>query len=180
VEGGILQMINHGVVTGALFLSVGIVYDRTHSRQIGDYGGLASVMPVYAGFFMLFTLASIGLPGTNGFIGEFLILLGTFKASKLAAAFAATGIIIGAGYMLYLYKRVFFDETNEKIVGLEPMNLREAITLVVMALFVVWIGVYPNAFLKVMHTSVAHLLKGYAGVAPEPMLAFKGLLGGLL
>ncbi len=182
VEGGILQMLNHGVVTGALFLSVGIVYDRTHSRQIGDYGGLASVMPVYAGLFMLFTLASIGLPGTNGFVGEFLILLGTFKANKLAAVFAATGIIIGAGYMLWLYKRVFFDETNEKIVGLEPMRLREVLTLIIMAALVLWIGILPNGVLKVMHTSVAHLLKDYAGVVapPEPMVALKGPLGGLL
>ncbi len=180
IEGGVLQMLNHGVVTGALFLSVGIVYERTHSRQIGDYGGLATVMPVYAGFFMLFTLAAIGLPGTNGFIGEFLILIGTFKASKAAAALAATGIIIGAGYMLYLYRRVFFDETNEKIAGIEPMNLREALTLVVMALFVLWIGLYPNAFLKVMHSSVAHLLRNYPAISPEPMVAMKSLLGGLL
>jgi len=180
VEGGILQMINHGIVTGALFLAVGIVYDRTHSRQIIDYGGLASVMPVYAGLFMIFTLASIGLPGTNGFIGEFLILLGTFKANKIAAAFAALGIIIGAAYMLWLYKRVFFDEINERIVGLEPMHFREALTLLIMALFVFWIGIYPNAFLKIMHSSVANLLRNYTNITPEPMVAAKALLGGLL
>ncbi len=108
LEGGILQMINHGVVTGALFLSVGVVYERTHTRKIADYGGLATIMPIYASFFMVFTLASIGFPATNGFIGEFLILLGGFAANKLAGVLACTGIIIGAGYMLWLYQRVFF------------------------------------------------------------------------
>ena len=110
LEGGILQMLNHGIVTGALFLSVGVVYDRTHTRKIADYGGLATVMPIYSAFFMVFTLAAIGLPETNGFIGEFLILLGGFMASKLAGVLASTGIIIGAGYMLWLYQRVFFLE----------------------------------------------------------------------
>ena len=114
MEGGILQMINHGVVTGALFLSVGMIYDRTHTRQISDYGGVASVMPVYASMFMVFTLASIGLPATNGFIGEFLIILGGFKANQWAGVLAATGIIIGAGYMLWLYQRVFFHGDKPK------------------------------------------------------------------
>ncbi len=158
VEGGILQMINHGVVTGALFLSVGIVYDRTHSRQIAHYGGLATIMPIYASFFMVFTLASIGLPSTNGFIGEFLILLGGFTANKLIGVLAATGVIIGAAYMLWLYQRVFFMKINEKIIGLPDMDLRETLTLLPLLILVFWIGVYPNSFLSFMHVSVEHLL----------------------
>jgi len=159
LEGGVLQMLNHGVVTGALFLSVGIVYDRTHTRKIADYGGLASVMPIYSSFFMVFTLAAIGLPATNGFIGEFLILLGGFTASKLAGVLASTGIIIGAGYMLWLYQRIFFMETNKKVVGLPDMNVRETISLIPMLLLVFWIGVYPNSFLGFLHASVQHLLE---------------------
>ncbi|MDI6743810.1 MAG: NADH-quinone oxidoreductase subunit M [Thermodesulfovibrionales bacterium] len=159
MEGGILQMINHGVVTGALFLSVGIIYDRTHTRQISDYGGVASVMPVYSSLFMVFTLASIGIPATNGFIGEFLIILGGFKANQWAGVLAATGIIIGAGYMLWLYQRVFFMETNQKVAGLADINLREIITLLPMIILIFWIGVYPNLFLDFMHESVKHLLE---------------------
>jgi len=159
MEGGILQMINHGIVTGALFLSVGVIYDRTHTRQIADYGGVASVMPVYATMFMVFTFASIGLPATNGFIGEFLIILGGFAASQLAGILAATGIIIGAGYMLWLYQRVFFMETNPKVSGLNDMDGREIMTLLPMVLLIFWIGVYPDAFLGFMHASVSHLLE---------------------
>lgn len=159
LEGGILQMLNHGVVTGALFLSVGIVYDRTHSRQIADYGGLATHMPIYAAFFMVFTFASIGLPITNGFIGEFLILLGGFTANKLAGVLAATGVIIGAAYMLWLYQRVFFMAVNPKIVGLPDMDVRETLTLLPMLVLVFWIGIYPNSFLSFMHASVEHLLQ---------------------
>ena len=108
LQGGILQMVNHGIVTGGLFLCIGMVYDRTHTRQIADYGGAASVLPVYAALFIVFTLASIGLPGTNGFIGEFLIILGGFATSKIMGTLSATGIIIGAGYMLWLYRGCFF------------------------------------------------------------------------
>ena len=159
MEGGILQMINHGVVTGALFLSVGAIYDRTHTRQIADYGGVASVMPVYATAFMIFTLASIGLPATNGFIGEFLIILGGFTANQWAGVLAATGIIIGAGYMLWLYQRVFFMEVNPKVAGLNDIDAREIITLMPMVLLIFWIGIYPNTFLGFMHESVNHLLE---------------------
>jgi NADH-quinone oxidoreductase subunit M len=159
LEGGLLQMINHGVVTGALFLSVGIIYDRTHSRQIADYGGLSTFMPVYAAFFMVFTLASIGLPATNGFIGEFLIILGGFTASRLAGILAATGVIIGAGYMLWLYQQVFFMRINKKVIGLPDMDVREVITLLPLIILVFWIGVYPTPFLGFMHASVQHLLE---------------------
>ncbi|MCL5023727.1 MAG: NADH-quinone oxidoreductase subunit M [Nitrospirae bacterium] len=173
LEGGILQMINHGVVTGALFLSVGIIYDRTHSRQISDYGGLATVFPLYAAFFMVFTLASIGLPGLNGFVGEFLIILGGFTASKWAGVLAATGIIIGAAYMLWLYQRVFFLETNQKLVGLQAMELREVITLLPMIILVFWIGIYPDTFLSFMHPSVQNLLERLNTGGQEVTLAGK-------
>ncbi len=159
MEGGILQMLNHGIVTGGLFLGVGAIYDRTHTRQIADYGGVASVMPVYASIFIVFTLASIGLPATNGFVGEFLILLGGFRASQWAGVLSATGIIIGAGYMLWLYQRVFFMETNQKVAGLSDIGARELAALLPMVVLIFWIGVYPTAFLGFMHESVRHLLE---------------------
>jgi NADH-quinone oxidoreductase subunit M len=159
MEGGILQMVNHGIITGALFLSVGVIYDRTHTRQIADYGGVASVMPLYSSLFIVFTLASIGLPSTNGFIGEFLIILGGFTASQPAGLLAATGIIIGAGYMLWLYQRVFFMETNPKVAGLHDMDAREIITLLPMVALIFWIGIYPDTFLGFLHKSVEHLIE---------------------
>jgi NADH-quinone oxidoreductase subunit M len=159
LEGGILQMLNHGVVTGALFLSVGIVYERTHTRQIADYGGLATPMPIYAAFFMVFTLASIGLPATNGFVGEFLIILGGFTANKWAGVLAATGVIIGAAYMLWLYQKVFYMDMNKKVAGLSDMDIRETITLIPMLFLIFWIGIYPNSFLGFMHASVQHLIE---------------------
>jgi NADH-quinone oxidoreductase subunit M len=158
VQGGILQMINHGIVTGALFLCVGMVYDRTHTRQIADYGGAATILPVYSAFFMVFTLASVGLPGTNGFIGEFLIILGGFAASKALGVLAATGIIIGAAYMLYLYQRVFFMETNPRMEGHADIDIREILTLVPLVILVLWIGVYPNTFLSFMDVTVQSLI----------------------
>ncbi|WP_297058172.1 NADH-quinone oxidoreductase subunit M [Thermosulfurimonas sp.] len=166
VEGAILQMINHGVVTGALFMCVGIVYDRTHSREISYYGGLATVMPIYAAFFMVFTMASIGLPGTNGFIGEFLILLGTFQAKKWATVFAATGVILGACYMLWLYQRVFCQKVNPNIAGLPEMKLRELVSLLPMLILVLWIGIYPKSFLSFMHPSVNGLLQHVQAAGP--------------
>ncbi|MCC6347759.1 MAG: NADH-quinone oxidoreductase subunit M [Nitrospirales bacterium] len=170
VQGGILQMINHGIVTGALFLSIGIIYDRTHTRQIADYGGVATVLPVYAAFFMVFTLSSIGLPGTNGFVGEFLILLGGFTASNVLGVFAATGIIIGAAYMLWLYQRVFFLDVNPKVRSYKDMNLREVLTLLPLLLLVLWIGIYPNTFLSFMDASVQHLVQR-VNTAGQPQMA---------
>ncbi len=159
LEGSILQMINHGIITGALFLSVGAIYERTHSRNISDYGGLATVTPVFAAFFMIFTLASIGLPSTNGFVGEFLIILGGFTANKLIGVLAATGVIIGAAYMLWLYQRVFFMELGPKAAGLTDFNAREIITLLPMVVLIFWIGLYPNALLDFMRVSVQHLIE---------------------
>jgi NADH-quinone oxidoreductase subunit M len=165
-------MINHGVITGALFLAVGIIYDQTHSRQIADYGGAATVVPVYAAFFLIFTLASIGLPGMNGFVGEFLIILGGFASRTWAGVLAATGIIIGAGYMLWLYQRVFFQEVNPKIAELSDLNAREFLTLIPMVALIFWIGIYPNAFLSFMHVSVQNLIDRVGmGTRPEQALA---------
>jgi NADH-quinone oxidoreductase subunit M len=158
IQGGILQMISHGLVTGALFLCVGIAYDRTHSRQIADYGGVATIMPIYAAFFMVFTLAAIGLPGTSGFIGEFLILIGGFAAWKLMGVLAATGVIIGAAYMLWLYQKIFFMDINPKVEGHKDINIREIMTLVPLIVLVIWIGVYPNTFLSFMDASVQNLI----------------------
>lgn len=165
IEGGILQMINHGIITGALFLMVGIIYERTHTRVIADYGGFAHIVPWYAGFFMVLTLASIGLPGTNGFIGEFLIIFGAFKVRMLLGVLAAIGIILGAGYMLRLYQRIFFENVNPdyKLSGRRPvrdLDLREVITLTPLIILIFWMGFYPDAFLSYMHSSVEHLIDG--------------------
>ncbi|MFN3504730.1 MAG: NADH-quinone oxidoreductase subunit M [Caldimicrobium sp.] len=158
IKGAILQMINHGIVTGALFMCVGVIYDRTHSREISYYGGLASTFPLYAAFFMVFTLASIGLPGTNGFIGEFLILLGTYLKDKLMVVLASTGVIIGAAYMLWLYQRVFFQKPKPHLSALPAMKWNEYLALVPMILLVFLIGFYPNPFLDFMRASVSQLL----------------------
>jgi NADH-quinone oxidoreductase subunit M len=171
VEGGILQMLNHGVITGALFLMVGIIYERTHTRAISDYGGFASFVPWYAGIFIVFTLASIGLPGTNGFIGEFLVILGAFTSSKIFGVLAATGIILGAGYMLWLYQRIFFQK-RDKDLTIPDLDLREFITLLPLVILVFWIGFYPETFMDFMHVSVDHLIENFnTGVWGEKMLA---------
>ena len=172
VEGSVLQMINHGISTGALFLLVGIIYERRHTRLIKEYGGIARIMPVYATVFMIVTLSSIGLPTTNGFIGEFLILLGTFQVNKAAAALAATGVILGAVYMLWMVQRVFFGEvTNPKNYKIPDMNLRELVYMAPLLVLIFWIGLYPNFFLKKMHVSVNHFIKQVkveeTQVAPE-------------
>lgn len=163
VEGGILQMINHGVVTGALFLGIGMVYERTHTRKISDYGGLATNMPVFGSFFLLFTLASVGLPGTNGFIGELLILLGSFLTKPWVAFIAASGLIIGAWYMLWLYQRIFFNPVNPRWNGIRELDAREVATFLPMVILIFWIGLYPNSMLEYMHVSVAHLLEQVSG-----------------
>ena len=160
MEGGILQMINHGLSTGALFLVVGMIYERRHTRLISEYGGLSRVMPIYATFFMIFTLSSIGLPGLNGFVGEFLILLGTFVVNQPRAILAATGVIFAAVYMLWMYKRVFFGVvTNPKNLGLPDLNVREVVVLLPLVILIGWIGVYPKPFLERMEPSVVHLIQ---------------------
>ena len=159
VQGGIIQMINHGLSTGALFLIVGIIYERRHTRMIADFGGLSTPMPIYAAIFMVVTLSSIGLPGLNGFVGEFLILLGTFKVNKLYAALAATGVIFAACYMLWMFQRVMFGEvTNEKNRHLPDLSWREIAIFAPILLLIVWIGVYPNTFLKKTQATTAQFV----------------------
>jgi NADH-quinone oxidoreductase subunit M len=160
VSGGILQMFNHGIITGALFLIVGQVYERRHSRMIADFGGIAKVMPIYAVMFSIFTFASIGLPGTNGFIGEFLILVGAFASEyRAAAVVGAFGIILGAGYMLWLYQRVIFNPmVHKENESLTDLNLREIVTLAPLVVLVFWIGFYPDPFLNILNASVEHLI----------------------
>jgi NADH-quinone oxidoreductase subunit M len=159
IQGGILQSINHGLSTGGLFLLVGIVYERTHTRMIADYGGLSGVMPVYAMLFMVILLASIGLPLLNGFVGEFTILTGVFLADWRWAAWASLGVILGAAYMLWLYQRVFFGElTNEKNKGLEDVNLREILTLAPLIAMCFWIGLYPKPFFEMTAKSAEKIV----------------------
>ncbi len=160
ISGSVLQMINHGLSTGGLFLLVGIVYERRHTRMIADYGGLAKVMPVYAMLFMVITMASIGLPTLNGFIGEFTILVGAFNRSAWWAVLAATGIVLGAAYMLWLYQRVFFGEvTHEENKTLKDVNLREQWTLLPLIVLCFWIGIYPKPFFKILEPSVTRIVQ---------------------
>ncbi len=162
VEGAIIQMLSHGVVSGALFLIVGVVYDRMHSRDISSYGGLVHRMPVYAAVFMLFMLASVGLPGTSGFVGEFLVLAGAFQASTWLALLMATGLVLGAAYMLWLYRRVIFGElTKVELKAILDLSPREVVVFAPLILVVLWMGIYPTSFLDVMHVSVENLLTNY-------------------
>lgn len=149
IDGAIVQMISHGIVSAALFMCVGVIYDRLHTKQIKDLGGIASKMPNFALLAMIFTMASVGLPGTSGFVGEFLAIVGTFKANKVAAIFAATGVIFGACYMLWLYKRVWFSEiTNTHINDIKDLGKIEFISLGLMAFFVILLGILPNLTLS--------------------------------
>ncbi len=159
IEGAIYQMLSHGIVSAALFLIVGVVYDRCHSRDIEAYGGLVHRMPSYAFIFMLFMLASVGLPGTGGFIGEFLVLVGAFRVNPWVAALAATGMILSVAYMLYLYRRVIFGSlTKENLSAIADMSGREIAVFAPLVVLVIWMGVYPAPFLDIMHASVNNLL----------------------
>ncbi|MFQ6003412.1 MAG: NuoM family protein, partial [Candidatus Zixiibacteriota bacterium] len=160
MEGGILQMINHGISTGALFLIVGMLYERRHTRLIAEFGGLSRKIPIFATFFMIVTLSSIGLPGTNGFVGEFLIILGTFKSNIIYAIFAATGIILAAVYMLWMYQRTMFGKiTKPENENLKDLNFREKIILIPLVLVIFWIGLYPKQFFIKMEPSVKSLIE---------------------
>jgi NADH-quinone oxidoreductase subunit M len=170
IQGGILQSINHGLSTGGLFLLVGIVYERRHTRMISDFGGLASVMPVYAMLFMVILLASIGLPLLNGFIGEFTILTGVFIADWRWAAWASLGVILGAAYMLWLYQRVFFGElANEENKKLEDVNVREILTLAPLIVLCFWIGLYPKPFFEMTAKSAEKIVAAVTAPAPVPV-----------
>jgi NADH-quinone oxidoreductase subunit M len=159
ITGSIIQQLNHGISTGGLFLIVGIVYERRHTREISEYAGLSKVMPVYAAIFLIMTMSSIGLPALNGFIGEFLILQGVFVANKVWAAFAASGVVLGAAYMLYLYQRTMFGKIeNPKNEGLLDLNHREFATFAPLIVLAVWMGLYPAPFLRRIETSVNHIV----------------------
>src|SRR5712671_5298131 len=159
ITGSIVQQLNHGISTGALFLLVGVVYERRHTREISEYGGLSKVMPVYAAIFLIMTMSSIGLPTLNGFIGEFLILQGVFVVSKVWAAFAASGVVLGAAYMLYLYQRTMFGKIeNPKNERLLDMGQREFVTFAPLIVLALWIGLYPKPFLRRLESSVNHIV----------------------
>jgi NADH-quinone oxidoreductase subunit M len=176
VQGGILQMLNHGFSTGALFLLVGMIYERRHTRMIEDFGGLWKQMPLFAAFFMVVTLSSIGLPGLNGFVGEFLILVGTFQSTASYAVIAATGIILAAAYMLWMYQRVMFGEvTKPENKILKDLSGREALVLCCVTLFIFWIGIYPQTFLSRMEPTVKSYL---AQVNAKYQAGLKGQEGG--
>jgi NADH-quinone oxidoreductase subunit M len=159
VQGAVIQMLSHGLVSGALFLCVGVVYDRLHTRDISRYGGLVERMPAYSFVFLAFTLASVGLPGTSGFVGEFLILLGTFRVNTLECFLAATALILGAGYMLFLYRRIIFGTiTRDDLRTMLDLTPREKFLFAPLLLLVLWMGVYPASFLRPIRASVDHLV----------------------
>jgi len=175
IEGSILQMVNHGISTGALFLLVGVIYERRHTRKLSDYGGLGAVMPVYATFFIIAVLSSVGLPGLNGFVGEFLILSGSFKTQPRATIVATTGVILAAIYLLWLVQKVFFGPiTNEENRNVKEMAWNEIAAMVPLVVLMVWIGVHPNTFLRKMTPSVQQLLTTVSREVPSPRLAGRG------
>ncbi|HYZ47945.1 MAG TPA: NADH-quinone oxidoreductase subunit M, partial [Sphingomonas sp.] len=174
LEGSMMVMLSHGLVSGALFLCVGVIYDRLHTREIARYGGLSNNMPRYALLFMLFTMASVGLPGTSGFVGEFLSLLGAWKVSSFATAICTTGIILGAAYMLYLYWRVAFGVSDKPDAAAMPdLNARELVSLGAIAAVVLWMGVYPESFLGPMRNDIGALVARVDRARPsfDPQLA---------
>jgi len=163
MEGALLQMISHGFVSGALFLCIGVLYDRLHSRQIADYGGVVNTMPVFAALFMLFAMANSGLPGTSGFVGEFMVIMGSVKANFWYAFLAASTLIFGAAYTLWMYKRVIFGAVaSRNVAELTDINAREKLVLAILALTVLAMGVYPLPFSEIMHASVNDLLVHFA------------------
>ena len=166
IEGAIVQMISHGLVSSALFLCVGVVYDRLHTREIARYGGLVNVMPRYALVFMFFTMASVGLPGTSGFIGEFLIIIGAFHARTSLALLIGTGLILGVAYALWLYRRVMFgDLVKPDLMKMPDMSLREWLVFLPLVACVLWMGIYPKPFLDAMNVSACHLVEQGGGHA---------------
>ncbi len=175
IQGAVIQMINHGLSTGALFLLVGVLYERTHTREISEYGGIAKIVPIYATFLMIASLSSIGLPGLNGFVGEFLILLGAFKSPVLNnwwfTIFATSGVIFAAIYLLWMYQRIIFGEVkNPKMNSLTDMNKREILVLASIFVFIVWIGIYPSTFLNVSAKSTQTVIEQ---VLPTKTLGLK-------
>ncbi len=159
ISGGLVQMISHGFVSGAMFLAIGVLYDRVHSREIASYGGVVNTMPKFAAFALFFAMANCGLPGTGGFVGEWMVILGTVKLSFWLAALAATALIFGAAYTLWMYKRVYFGEVaNDDVKQLTDLNAREFSMMALLAIATLWMGVYPKPFTDVMHASVNNLI----------------------
>jgi NADH-quinone oxidoreductase subunit M len=163
LEGGIVQMISHGFVSAAMFLCVGVLYDRMHTRAIADYGGVVNTMPKFASLWMLFAMANAGLPATSGFVGEFMVIMGSMKVSFWVALVAATTMIWGAAYTLWMYKRVVFGAVaNDHVAALRDLNAREAIVLVALAVAVLAMGIWPLPLVDLMHASVNELLRHVA------------------
>ena len=162
IEGSIFQMLSHGLISAALFLCVGVLYDRVHSRLISSYGGIVNVLPKYSLVFGVFMLSALGLPGTSGFVGEILILIGAFQKSFLVAILASVGIVLGAAYMLWLYKRVIFGKLEKsELKELKDLNFSEGLILFLLVALVLFFGFYPNLILDTIHTSVEELIKNY-------------------
>lgn len=160
VSGALMQMISHGLISAALFICVGVIYDRLHTREISRYGGLVRIMPKYAALFLLFTMASSGLPATSGFIGEFLVIMGSFKVNNLVALLAASGMVLGAAYSLWLYKRVAFGElVKNDLKKMQDINFQEAFMLLVLAALVLLIGIYPSFITDITDPSINALLE---------------------
>ena len=172
IDGAIFQMLSHGLVSAALFLCVGIVYDRMHTREIKAYGGLVNRMPIYAFTFMIFTMANVGLPGTSGFVGEFLTLLGAFKANTWVAFIATFGVILSAAYALYLYRRMIFGELDKpSLAGIKDMNFREIVVMAPLVILTIAFGFYPAPLLDVTAASVKKLVSGYEAAIKTAALA---------
>jgi NADH-quinone oxidoreductase subunit M len=160
LTGGMVQMVSHGLVSGAMFLCVGVLYDRVHSRKIADYGGVANTMPVFAAFMVLFAMANAGLPGTSGFVGEFMVILASFKANFWYAFLAATTLVLGAAYTLWMVKRVIFGEVaNNQVAGLADLNRREFFVLGILALGVLLVGLWPAPLVDLMSATVQQLVE---------------------
>jgi NADH-quinone oxidoreductase subunit M len=163
VSGGLVQMISHGFISGAMFLAIGVLYDRVHSREIAAYGGVVNTMPKFAALVLLFSMANCGLPGTSGFVGEWMVILGTVGVNFWLGALAATALILGAAYTLWMYKRVYFgDVANDNVRELTDINRREFLMMAVLAIAVLAMGIDPKPVTDVMHTSVVELLKHVA------------------
>jgi NADH-quinone oxidoreductase subunit M len=170
VEGALFQMLSHGIVSSALFLCVGVIYDRLHTREIARYGGLVNNMPRYAFAFMIFTMAGVGLPGTSGFIGEFLVMVGVFKDNTWAAFGITTGIILSATYMLWLYRRIIFGKLEKAdLKNLLDLGPREIAIFVPLILIVLWMGIYPRSFTDIFGPSVDNLIKTHQTAMSESL-----------
>jgi NADH-quinone oxidoreductase subunit M len=159
MTGAMVQMISHGLISGAMFLCVGVLYDRMHSRQIADYGGVANTMPMFAAFMVLFAMANAGLPGTSGFVGEFMVIIASFKANFWYAFLAATTLVLGAAYTLWMIKRVVYGEVaNDNVAELEDLNSREFIVLTILAVSVLLVGLWPAPLVDMMNTTIEGLI----------------------